>query len=330
MDVVRLAQAGIHYTVATLGTATTPEHLNRLFRVTNEVIFCFDGDRAGRSAAWRALENALGHARDGRQLKFLFLPEGEDPDSLVGKEGKEAFEARLGAALPLSEFLVGQLASQVDLGSVDGRARLAELARPMVQRVPEGIYRELLLDRLAEEVRMPASRLFDLLGLDGSAPAIRRQPSSARPRRGVSAGRKPLLTQAIMLVLHHPAAAQAVTDLEALRSLPARGVDVLVELIEAAMANPRLTTAQLVERWRDRPEGTRIAELAAAESLVPDRAAAEHELSMGIRKLIAAAGPGRRLDELIAASGERKLTAEEQQEFQALLGARQAQATSGD
>jgi len=330
MDVVRLAQAGIHYAVATLGTATTPEHLNRLFRVTNEVVFCFDGDRAGRSAAWRALENALGHARDGRQLKFLFLPEGEDPDSLVGKEGKEAFEARLETALPLSEFLVGQLASQVDLGSVDGRARLAELARPMVQRVPEGIYRELLLERLAEEVRMPASRLFALLGLDGSAPAARRQQPSARPRRGASAGRKPLLTQAIMLVLHHPAAARAITDLDALRAVPARGVDVLVELIEAVMANPKLTTAQLVERWRERPEGARIAELAAAESLVPDRAAAERELSMGIQKLISAAGPGRRLDELIAASGERKLTAEEQQEFQALLGARQTPATNGD
>ena len=330
MDVVRLAQAGIHYAVATLGTATTPEHLNRLFRVTNEVVFCFDGDRAGRTAAWRALENALGHARDGRQLKFLFLPEGEDPDSLVGKEGQEAFEARLGTALPLSEFLVGQLASQVDLGSVDGRAQLAELARPMVQRVPEGIYRELLLDRLAEEVRMPASRLFALLGLDGSAPATRRQQSSARPRQGVSAGRRPLLTQAIMLVLHHPGAARDVLDLEALRTVPARGVDVLVELIEAVAANPRLTTAQLVERWRDRPEGARLAELAAAESLVPDRAAAERELSMGIRKLIAAAGPGRRLDELIAASGERKLTPEEQQEFQALLGARQAPTAAGD
>jgi DNA primase len=114
MDVVRLAQAGIAYSVATLGTATTPEHLNRLFRVCGEVVFCFDGDRAGRTAAWRALENALGHAREGRQLRFLFLPEGQDPDSLVGDEGAEAFEARIAAAMPLSEYLVGQLAAQVD------------------------------------------------------------------------------------------------------------------------------------------------------------------------------------------------------------------------
>ena len=96
VDVVRLAQSGIAYSVATLGTATTPEHLNRLFRVTSELVFCFDGDRAGRAAAWRALENALEHARDGRQLRFLFLPEGHDPDTLVGEEGAEAFEARIG------------------------------------------------------------------------------------------------------------------------------------------------------------------------------------------------------------------------------------------
>jgi DNA primase len=163
VDVVRLAQSGIAYSVATLGTATTPEHLNRLFRVTSELVFCFDGDRAGRTAAWRALENALEHARDGRQLKFMFLPEGHDPDTLVGEEGAEAFETRIALAQPLSEFLVSQLAGQSDLSSVDGRARLAELVRPLLARVPPGVYRELLLERLALEVKMPASRLEQLL-----------------------------------------------------------------------------------------------------------------------------------------------------------------------
>ncbi|MBS0396135.1 MAG: DNA primase, partial [Proteobacteria bacterium] len=159
MDVVRLAQSGIHYAVATLGTATTPEHLQRLFRVTNDIVFSFDGDRAGRQAAWRALETCLPFARDGKQLKFLFLPEGHDPDTLVAAEGREAFEARLEGALPLSEYLVRHLAAEVDLGSVDGRARLAELARPLIARIPEGVYRELLTERLAREVRMPAPRL---------------------------------------------------------------------------------------------------------------------------------------------------------------------------
>jgi len=322
MDVVRLAQAGIAYAVATLGTATTPEHLNRLFRVCGEVVFCFDGDRAGRAAAWRALENALDHARDGRQLKFLFLPEGQDPDSLVGAEGREAFEARLAGALPLSEYLVGQLVTQVDLSSVDGRAKLAELARPLVQRVPEGIYRELLLERLAQDVRMPAGRLAELLGLDGHSPRGATDGGRPQPSRRLSGGRPPLLTQAIMLVLHHPEAARALKDVQALAAVPLKGIEVLVELIEAARSDSRLTTAQLVERWRDRPEGGRLAQLAADESLVGDTAAAGHELRTAIDRLMAETAPGRRLDELIAYSRERKLSAEEQQEFQSLLSQR--------
>src|SRR5690606_8877310 len=141
------------------GTATTAEHLRRVFRLVSELVFCFDGDRAGRAAAWRALENALPEVREGRQMRFLFLPEGQDPDSLVGQEGREAFEARLGNAMPLSEYLVEHLSSQVDLQHVDGRARLAELARPLLQRIPDGVFRELLVGRLAQRIGMPGYKL---------------------------------------------------------------------------------------------------------------------------------------------------------------------------
>ena len=124
MDVVRLHQAGITYAVATLGTATTQEHLGRIFRQTSEVVFCFDGDRAGRQAAWRALENSLPLARDGREIKFMFLPEGHDPDTLVAEEGAQGFEQRLNGALPLSEYLIQHLSAEVDLTHIDGRAKL--------------------------------------------------------------------------------------------------------------------------------------------------------------------------------------------------------------
>jgi DNA primase len=324
VDVVRLAQSGISNSVATLGTATTPEHLNRLFRVTGEVVFCFDGDRAGRTAAWRALENALEHARDGRQLRFLFLPEGHDPDTMVALEGAPAFEARVASALPLSEFLVGQLAAQADLSSVDGRARLAELARPLLARVPPGVYRELLLERLAQEVRMPAGRLAELL---------RARPDSergawARPRAGRagkparSAGRQPLLTQAILLLLHHPAAARAVTAIPDWLDAEQKGFGVLRELLETARAEPGLTTAQLVERWRERPEGTRLGELAGEESLVRDAKAAGRELATLLDRIGRELGPDKRLNELIELARERRLTEQEQKEFQGLLGAR--------
>jgi DNA primase len=323
VDVVRLAQSGILYSVATLGTATTPEHLNRLFRVTGELVFCFDGDAAGRTAAWRALENALEHARDGRQLRFLFLPEGHDPDSLVGEEGAGAFEARIGAAQPISEFLVGQLVARTDLSSVDGRARLAELARPLLARVPPGVYRELLTERLAEAVRMPSGRLAELLR---SPAGGARRGAPARPQRNGraarSAGRQPLLTQAIQLLLHHPGAARAIAVTPAWLGAEQKGFPVLRELIETARDEPQLTTAQLVERWRDRPEGSRLAELAGAESLVGDARAAGRELRFLLERIGAELGPEKRLNELIELARERRLTGPEQQEFQGLLGTR--------
>ena len=162
MDVARLHQAGVNYAVATLGTATTPEHLRRIFKLVNEVVFCFDGDKAGRAAAWRALGNALPEARDGRQIRFLFLPEGHDPDSLVGIEGREAFEKRLDGSLPLSEYLASALAEQTDLSHADGRAQFAELARPLVTKVAPGVYRDLLIDRLSESIKLTSARLNQL------------------------------------------------------------------------------------------------------------------------------------------------------------------------
>ena len=186
MDAVRLHQAGIDYAVATLGTATTPEHLKRIFRLVSDVVFAFDGDRAGRAAAWRALQQALPEAREGREIRFLFLPEGHDPDTLVAQEGREAFEARLSGALPLSEYLVRELSAQSDLSHADGRARFAESARPLFAKLPEGVYRELLLERLAQVVGLSAPRLEELwtagrpgVAASATAPAAR-VPARAR------------------------------------------------------------------------------------------------------------------------------------------------------
>lgn len=141
MDVVALAQYGINYAVASLGTSTTADHMHILFRATNNVICCYDGDRAGRDAAWRALETAMPYMTDGRQLRFMFLPDGEDPDTLVRKEGKEAFEARMEQAQPLSMFLFNSLLPQVDLSSPDGSTQLAALALPLISQVPGDAHR---------------------------------------------------------------------------------------------------------------------------------------------------------------------------------------------
>jgi len=329
MDVVRLHQAGITYAVATLGTATTQEHLQKMLRLTSELVFCFDGDRAGRQAAWRALENALELARDGREFKFMFLPEGHDPDTLVGQEGAEAFEGRLKTALPLSEYLVQELLPQVDLAHVDGRAKLAALAAPLFARMPDGVYRELLADRLAAEIRMPAAKLKEHLfaGRAALAGAKRRdapdrgEPTMPRGSR-MSAGRGNLLRQAITLVLHHPAAARAVKDLQALNGVDRPGVPVLRELLEQAADMTQPSTAMLLERWRDRPEYDRLAELAMAEPMVAEAGGAAEELQMAVQKLLEAYGPGRRMDELLRKAEEMGLNYDEKAELSLLLKAK--------
>ncbi|HEY0803296.1 MAG TPA: DNA primase, partial [Steroidobacteraceae bacterium] len=321
MDVVRLHQAGISYAVATLGTATTQEHLNKVFRMTSEVVFCFDGDRAGRQAAWRALENALPLARDGREMKFMFLPEGHDPDTLVAEEGPEAFENRMKEALPLSEYLVQQLIVDVDLDHIDGRAKLKALAGPLFARMPEGIYREMLADQLASRVSMPANKLKEFFGAGepkrgGAANSSELQ---VRQRGRMSVGRGNLLTQAITLVLHHPAAAGAIEDPDLLGSIDKPGVSVLKELLEQAATASSPSTAMLLERWRDRAEYERLTELAMLDPLVADREAAAKELKMAVEKLLEEYGPGRRMDELLKKAEELGLNYDEKAELSSLL-----------
>ena len=223
MDVVSLACHGVSNAVATLGTATTAEHLKRLFRVTPEVVFCFDGDRAGRDAAWRALQNTLAEMREGRQVRFLFLPDGEDPDSLIRSEGAAAFQSRLTAALPLSDYLLKELKSRADITTTEGMARLAELARPLLSQLPPGVYRELLTDRVAAEVKIGPDRLSALVAGDG---APTRPPR--RPRRGPApAGRPSLVRRAIQILLHHPTAVQQVQVPPGLGDARQRGVPLL-------------------------------------------------------------------------------------------------------
>ena len=135
MDVVALAQSGVDYAVATLGTATTPWQVQKLLKQADRVVFCFDGDSAGRRAAWRALENSLAHLVDGRQIAFLFLPDGEDPDSYVRQHGKEAFETLLESARPLSEFMLHELGSRVDMRSAEGKAKFLQDAKPLLTAV---------------------------------------------------------------------------------------------------------------------------------------------------------------------------------------------------
>lgn len=182
MDVVALAQFGIGYAVATLGTATTSMQVQKLFRQTDEVVFCFDGDAAGRRAAWRALENSLESLQDGKQVRFMFLPTEHDPDSFVREHGRERFEALVGEAVPLSTFALRELASRVDMTSPEGRARFLHDARPLVNRIAAPILGVMIRKRLAELAGVEPAELEQRLGL---APVARRADAPApAPRRG--------------------------------------------------------------------------------------------------------------------------------------------------
>ncbi|SMC16615.1 DnaB-helicase binding domain of primase [Andreprevotia lacus DSM 23236] len=172
MDVVMLAQHGVEYAVATLGTACTPEHVKKLLKLADDVVFCFDGDKAGRKAAWRALENSLEILADGKKLTFLFLPEEHDPDSYVREYGQGAFEAQVTQqAVPLAQFLLRELSAQVDMDSDEGRARLIHLAKPLLARVSAPAYALMLRKRLAEACGLALNELDGVLGGGGEARA---------------------------------------------------------------------------------------------------------------------------------------------------------------
>ncbi len=300
MDVIGLARHGIDFAAATLGTATTDEHLNRLFRISDEVHFCFDGDRAGRLAAWRALETALPQIREGRQVRFVFLPDGQDPDSYVQNSGAGGFEKALERALALSDFLVEELASQVDMNSVDGRARLAELAKPLVSKIPPGVYKELLIERLAESVGLAAAKLESIFATDRSrtSPAARREGiNGLRHQSKPSAGKPNIVRHAISLLLHHPAAAGKL-DVEQLAGVSKPGTELLRDLIETVQAEPTMTTAGLLERWRTHEEGRHLGKLAAVELPGSEDFDAAAELEQCVAQL-ARAGKRERVDYLI-------------------------------
>jgi DNA primase len=262
MDVVALAQFGIHYAVATLGTATTTEHMERLFRVTADLIFCFDGDRAGREAAWRALANALPFMRAGRQIRFLFVPDGEDPDSLIRQEGRLNFEQRLHQAAPLSDYFFERLSAALELRSLDGRARLAELARPLVGKVPDGLYRDLLLQRLTELTGLPQAQLEKRLP---SAPV----GLTPHPSGDINPSRTPVRL-AIGLLLNCTALAQHAGNMERFRGIQVPGLPLLIELVELLQTHPYINVAGLLERYRESETGPILQRLAQWQPLIEE------------------------------------------------------------
>ena len=280
MDVVALAQFGVRYAVATLGTATTPDHLQRLFQLTSEVVFCFDGDRAGKDAAWRALQTCLPEMRDGRETRFMFLPEGEDPDSYIRKIGKEAFEAELKQASTFSEYLFKQLTDEADISGIGGRAKLVEKARPMLSQMPDGIYRKLMFEQLEKLGRVELSQ-------PGAGSATTNSARRGRTARQSAASSKTSMSpvrKAITLLVYQPGVAQAWFNSNSnkaseLAKLDLPGMELLLEVLEILRNSPDLSTSALIERWRETPTANHLAKLASWQPELDDSEALEIEFS---------------------------------------------------
>lgn len=279
MDVVALAQFGVRNAVATLGTAVTEDHLNQLFRTCSEVIFCFDGDNAGRKAAWRGLENGLPLMQKGRQIRFLFLPDGEDPDTYIRKLGVEAFQQQVEEAQLLSDFLIEQLSANADLRQVDGQSRFIEQLKPLMQQLPAGTYMELLLDRIASKLHMDAARLKQFLGLAGAAMSPRQ---SARMPKQERSQRPSPIRSAITLLLNHPTFAEMAENPEDLRKIELPGITLLVDLLENIQQQPQISTPVLLEQWRHREGGQHLMALVQNEHLFSEDAEKMAEKFRGV------------------------------------------------
>jgi DNA primase len=244
MDVVALAEFDITNAVATLGTSTTPEHLRLLQRSTSEIVFCFDGDRAGRDAAWRAAENALPLLGGNHQLKFMFLPDGEDPDSIVRTEGADAFNQRVTQAQNYSDFFFSTLESRVDISSMDGRARLVEIAKPYLRHVPAGVYRDMLESLLIERAQISSSMLKK--HIEKPVEQKRTQYTNAQQ---TGTGISPI-RMAITILVQYPELHIEVGEFSQIDTLELPGIKILANVLETLQQNPHLTTAMLLERVR--------------------------------------------------------------------------------
>ena len=250
MDVVALAQHGVTSAVACLGTATSGSHFQKMYRYGSEVVCCFDGDNAGRQAAWRALESALPVLEDGRQLRFVFLPDGADPDSLVQEQGADAFNRLADNSVPAVDYLFGQLAQGLDLESMEGRARLASLAAPHIGAVPDGVLKTLMQQHLDELTGVrPPSR-----GARTSAALAKPRP----PRRGSGALRDRLLRS----LLHDSTVLEGLDPGQLGKLLLLGDADLLAQVVAYLRDNPGASGSEILGTWVGEPEHADLVRLA--------------------------------------------------------------------
>ena len=261
MDVIALAQFGIKNVVATLGTAATFEHIGKLFRITNKLIFCFDGDKAGKKAAWRALENSLSLLKNGRQVYFIFLPNNEDPDTFVNKNGKNAF-INTEMLTPLSDFLFNSISHNINLEILEGRSEMINKTLPYLAKLPLDPYKDIIVKELSKITGYEVNDIQKQLSIPEKSDLKKLKNSNKKVEnnRGIEK-----IRWLIRCLLHQPSLALNVESTESLLALESSGIDFLCELIQLIKKNPNITLAGILENWRDSKFEKRLCELASEE-----------------------------------------------------------------
>ena len=315
MDVVALAQHGVEYAVATLGTATSATHAQKLFRQTDEIVFCFDGDAAGRRAAWHALEVSLPVLADHKAVKFLFLPAEDDPDSYIRAQGREAFEKLLAEARPLSEFLLGELRGRVDMATPEGRSRMIHEAKPLLNRIAAPALQLQLLKQVAQASDMTQEEAGRLTGIRGASPPRTTHPAPARGPDRAMLNRK-LDRELLACLLAHPRLVHDIPDgIAEPRHPEGRALAALMAL--EGIEN--LTHPMILELLRDSEHGALLMQIAGEflrKEMPPD--VAETELA-GAIAAIRARTPNPRIAELGEKESKEGLTDAERHEFGRLI-----------
>ncbi len=307
MDVIALAQHGIMNAVATLGTATSTYHIQLLSKHTKQLIFCFDGDKAGRQAAWRALESSLPHLNIGLDASFIFLPEGHDPDSLVREEGKEQFLQRLHSATPLNQFFYSTLTRDIDTTTLAGKSQLVNAAKPYLIKITEGAYKQLMIDELSRLTRIEQHRLNQLIA-DNVVEQIY--------ELNMNIARSPIRV-AIALLLQHPEINADYSSDISPDMLTGSQHDLLQTLMQQVADNPGINTATLVEFWRDSPIFDSLNKLAAWDHQVPEEALAKEFVDIVL--FLSKKSRESKIQELLEKSRNQGLTEAERLQLQAML-----------
>ncbi|PWK53918.1 DNA primase [Pleionea mediterranea] len=317
MDVVSLAQFGVRNAVATLGTATSSTHIQQLFRVCSKIVFCFDGDRAGRDAALRALSHSIPQIKDNREIRFMFLPDGEDPDTQVRQVGAEVFCEEAQNAPSLFDFLMEHLKSQVDMDSFEGPGKLANLAKPFIDLMTDAIHRERFIQQLSLQVGLSEQKLNALL-LDPP-----KQQSGDSPKQqsgGIPLTQTSQLTpirRAIALLLHYGELVNQIPECPWLSQLNQPGNEILKTMIEILRSNPNISVGALIEHWRGTNVQPHLLKLANEDLMLP-LAGAQQEI-IDIFTRLEKSFKEQRFDELQQKVQRGPLSPDEKREYQTLL-----------